>query len=74
MAQGFQAVWHIRLETGDVEDEPALQGLVGSTVSWGTSGARVAAAKGARSARKGEFVSHSILTTNKGVSVAQIRI
>ena len=42
-----------RAKMGDVHAGHALQGLTDPTVSWGTLGAHVAAAKGARGARVG---------------------
>jgi hypothetical protein len=46
-------VRHIGQKMGDVHAGHALQGLMDPTVSWGTLGAHVAAAKGARGARVG---------------------
>ena len=42
-----------RAKMGDVPAGHALQGLMDPTVSWGTLGAHLAAAKGARGARGG---------------------
>ena len=53
MAQAVPGGEANRAKMGDVYAGHALQGLMDPTVSWGTLGAHLAAAKGARGARVG---------------------
>ena len=53
-APSIHALWRAErrgTKMGDVHAGHALQGLMGPTVSWGTLGAHLATAKGARGAR-----------------------
>jgi hypothetical protein len=52
--KSIHALWRAErrgTKMGDVHAGHALQGLMGPTVSWGTLGAHLATAKGARGAR-----------------------
>ena len=65
MVQVVQAILHIRLERRDAEAGHAPPGLTGLTVSWGTPGAHVVAAKGARGTRvKGGVTVRSLVVLN----------
>ena len=63
MAQAVPGGEANRAKMGDVYAGHPLQGLMDPTVSWGTLGAHLAAAKGSRGARVGGGVTTGVALT-----------